>query len=400
MKLISQGQLASALGALPKNPRVVATGSVCTPHELLNSVDACVEEYRLSVMNAQVGIPKRDGVSYETTFVGPGMRNQPVDYYPARLSLTPDMFSTTMVPDIVLLNCSPPRDGFVSLGLDVTIMPGAVRAAFAQINREMPYTYGDSEIPIELIDYAYEADAEIPAVNSAEPDELSRAIAERLASRIDDGASLQTGIGAVPDAVLKQLTNRHGLRIWTELGTDGIFALHQAGCLSDDVVTCSFVIGSRELYEWVADNRKVRLLDCKTTNDPAQISAQPAMVSINTALQVDLFGAANASRINNRTYSGTGGQTDFIVGAMHSPGGQAILALQSWHPKADASTIVGKLREATTSMQMSAVVTEYGVAELAGHTQAEQVRGLIAVAHPRARQALTTEALALGLISD
>ena len=159
------------------------------------------------------------------------------------------------------------------------------------------------------------------------------------------------------------------------------------------------MFGSPEMLEWVHENERVDMVRTEVTNSPARIARNPHMVSVNTALQVDLFGQANASRINARIHSGFGGQTDFFVGAMHSEGGQAFIAMRSWHPKADCSTIVPLVDEPVTSFQMTAVVTEQGVAELYGRDQREQARQLIEnAAHPRVRDELREEAVALGSV--
>lgn len=181
--------------------------------------------------------------------------------------------------------------------------------------------------------------------------------------------------------------------------SDSVLALERAGSLdTESPIIASFLFGSEELLDWVDDNERVRMTRTETTNDPGRIAQNPSMLSVNTALQVDLFGQANASRIRTRIHSGFGGQTDFIVGALHSPGGQAIIALRSWHPKADVSTIVPLVDEPVTSFQMSAVVTEQGVAQVFGLDQAEQARQLIEhAAHPSVRDELREEAAALGL---
>ena len=170
-----------------------------------------------------------------------------------------------------------------------------------------------------------------------------------------DGATLQAGIGAVPDATLHGLTGRSGLRVWTEMFSDSVFALEKVGALDRNVpISASFLFGSPELLD-VGGRQRAGRDGCapRSTNSPALIARNPSMVSVNTALQVDLFGQANASRINARIHSGFGGQTDFIVGAMHSAGGQAFIALRSWHPKADCSTVVPLVDEPVTSFQMT-----------------------------------------------
>ena len=407
MRIVSPEALGAVLRALPPRPRAVASGNFAAPGALFEVLDREVEEFRLSMLNAQPGIPTRDGIVLETSFVGPGMRGRPnLAYIPSRLSLVPLLFTTTRTPDVVLLHTSTPEAGTVSLGTEVNILPAAVEAArarggvvVAQLNRRMPYTYGDGQLPVDVVDYGVDVDEPLPASPPLPLDDLSRSIGDRVAALVPDGATLQLGIGGVPDATLQALVVRRGLRVWSEMFSDGVLALDRAGALDPDApLTSSFLFGSDELYRWVDHNPRVRVLRTEKTNDPASIARQPAMTSVNSALQVDLFAQANASRIRTRIYSGIGGQTDFIVGALHSAGGQALIALRSWHPKADCSTIVPLVDEPVTSFQHSAVVTEQGVAPIWGHSQQEQARHLIeCAAHPDVREELEEEAVALGL---
>jgi acyl-CoA hydrolase len=184
--------------------------------------------------------------------------------------------------------------------------------------------------------------------------------------------------------------------------SDSVLTLERAGALDRDIlVRASFLFGSAELLDWADRNPRVRMIRTETSNDPALIARNPMMVSVNSALQVDLFGQANASRVRRAIYSGFGGQTDFIVGALHSPGGQALIALPSWHPRADVSTIVPFLEEPVTSFQMTAVVTEQGVAEVFGLDQRRQASNIIEhAAHPGIREQLWESAVALGLADD
>jgi acyl-CoA hydrolase len=294
----------------------------------------------------------------------------------------------------------------VSLGIEVNVMPAAIEACrarggkvIAQTNPRMPFTYGDAIVPLSSIDMLFEAEEPLMSGSHGTLDDTSRDIGDRIAARIRDGSTLQMGIGAVPDAVLNALSGRKGLRFWTEMFSDGVLALDRAGALDPDTpLAVSFLFGSDELYTWIDGNPRVRMVRTEVSNDPGLIAQQPQMTSVNSALQVDLFAQANASRINARIYSGFGGQTDFIVGALHSPGGQAFIALRSWHPKADVSTIVPLLDEPVTSFQHTAVVTEQGVAEIWGRSQDEQARNLITqAAHPDVREELFEEAAALGL---
>ena len=399
----------AALKALPETPRVVASGNFATPTLLLLLVDEALPTYRLNVLNAQLGLPTRAGVVHETSFVGPGMRSSDtLSYVPSRLSLVPQLFRTSLPPDVVVLHTSLPDNGTVSLGTEVNVLPAAIEEVrrrgglvLAQMNAQMPYTLGDAVLPLEIIDHAISVDVPLASAPHHVIDDEARMIGQRIAARVPDGAVLQTGIGAVPDATLSELTGRRGLGIWTEMFSDGVLTLDRAGALDPAaLVTASFVFGSNELYSWVHRNERVRLLRTEKTNDPGLIRLNNQMVSVNTALQVDLFGQANASRIGRRIYSGFGGQTDFVVGAMHAPGGQALVALRSWHPKVDRSTIIPLVDEPVTSFQMTAVVTEQGVAEVSGYDQRTQAHHLIAeAAHPDAREELWEEARALHLIA-
>ena len=400
-------KLTEHLRQLPPNPRVVVSGNHATPWHTVGLVDAALPAYRLWALNGQVGLPDRDGVALETPFVGPGMRHSPrLSYTPSRLSLVPTLLTSVTPPDAVIVHTTRPRHGKVSLGTEVNILPAAIEAArrrnglvIAQVNDHLPWTYGDAELDLALIDVMVEADE--PPRHGAESvvDEQSARIGALVADRVSDGATLQAGIGAVPDATMHGLVGRRGLRIWTEMFSDSVLALERAGALDPAVpITASFLFGSEELLDWVDGNERVRMTRTEVTNDPGRIARNPAMVSVNTALQVDLFGQANASRIRARIHSGFGGQTDFIVGALHSPGGQAVIALRSWHPRADVSTIVPLVDEPVTSFQMSTVVTEQGVAEVFGQSQHEQARQLIDhAAHPSVRDELREEAFELGL---
>jgi len=399
--------LTDILRSLPENPRVVISGNHAVPMHTLGLIDAELESYRLWVLNAPTGLPDREGVTYESPFVGAGMRGSArLSYVPCRLSLVPSLFSTTMPPDLVVLNTTPPRNGKVSLGVEVNILPAAVEAArargakvVAQANAAMPWTLGDAEMPVEQIDLFVEADEPLPTAPAPVVDDVSARIGALVAARVSDGATLQAGIGAVPDATMHGLAHRRGLKVWTEMFSDSVLALEEAGALDPDTpVQASFLFGSAELMAWADDNPRIHMIRTETSNDPSLISRNPAMVSVNTALQVDLFGQANASRVHTKIYSGFGGQTDFIVGAMHSPGGQALIALRSWHPRADVSTVVPLIDEPVTSFQMTAVVTEQGVAEVFGIDQRHQATNIIEhAAHPRVRDYLRAEAKVLGL---
>ena len=264
----------------------------------------------------------------------------------------------------------------------------------------MPYTYGDAQIYENDIDFLVEVDEPLTTHIQGSSTEIATSIGERIAHVIEDGSTLQVGIGAVPDVILSLLLKRNRLRIWTEMFSDGVLNLWKAGALDDEVpITASFVFGSQELYDWLNLNRKVRMLRTEKTNDPSQIARQAKMTSVNAGLQVDLFDQANASRVRGKIYSGFGGSTDFIVGALHSRGGRSFMALPSWHKKTNSSTIVPLITEAVTSFQHSYVVTENGMAACFGHSESEQARNLIEkAAHPDARAHLWEKAFEFGLV--
>jgi len=408
MKVVSIEQLSAVLADLPDNPRVIASGNVATPTVLLDVLDRQLPTYRLHMLNAQRGIPDRDGVTYETTFIGPGMRgSERLQYVPCRLSLVPILYRDHYRPDVVLLHTSARHHDTVSLGLETNVLPAAIDAArehgglvVAQANPQMPYTYGDAQIYENDIDYLVEVDEPIPTPGGVELSDISRRIGELIAAHISSGSTLQMGIGAVPDAVLESLTQATGLSIWTEMFSDGVLTLERRGQLDPDVpVTASFAMGSRELYDWMDGNRRVRMLRTEHTNDPGVIARQRLMTSVNAALQVDLFDQANASWVKSRIYSGFGGSTDFIVGALHARGGQSFMALPSWHPKANVSTIVPFINEPVTSFQHTYVATENGLARTFGLSQADQAANIIdKAAHPDARDALREAAMGFGLL--
>ena len=408
MRIINTDQLKSVLANLPENPRIIASGNFATPHTLLKAANENISEFTLHMLNAQPGIPDREGITYESAFVGHGMRRHPrLQYIPSRFSLLPVVIRDYARPDAVFIHTSERRYDTVSLGTEVNILPAAIETArahggviIAQANKQMPYTYGDAQIYESEIDYLVEVDEpllEKPETTFA-PESLE--IGQRIAALIEDNSTLQLGIGAIPDSVLTSLKDRKGLRIWTEMFSDGVFNLYKMGVLDPEILlTASFIFGSKELYEWLHLNRRVQMLRTERTNDPSNIAKQAKMQSINAALQIDLYDQANASHVRGQIYSGFGGSTDFIVGSLHSRGGRSFMALPSWHPKAQVSTIVPRLTENTTSFQHSFVVTEQGAAACFGRSQSEQALNLIThAAHPNAKEELAAKASEFGLL--
>ncbi|EAP98933.1 4-hydroxybutyrate coenzyme A transferase [Janibacter sp. HTCC2649] len=390
--------------------RVVAGGNAAVPWELLHLLDEAAPHYELFMLNAPRGIPTRSGVTHVTPFVGPGMRHGAVSYLPARLSHVPTLLASRFVPDVVLVSVSERLGGRWSLGCEVNILPAALsvcRAAgglvMAESRADVPFTYGDGELEGDELDVVLSTSPSPapshPSTPPAPPSEAIRLIGERVAARVDSGATLQLGIGAIPDAVVPRLTELRRLGVWSEMVADGILDLDDAGALDRDrQVVASFAAGGPRLMSWLHTNSRVRMRRTEIVNDPGRIAAQPAMTSINTALSVDLFDQANGSHVGSRVHSGFGGQCDFVVGAMDSPGGQALMALRAWHPRADVSTIVGLLEGPVTSFQHTAVVTENGTAEIMGWDAKAQARHLIEqAAHPSVRADLWEDAAELGL---
>ena len=316
-----------------------------SPHQWASSTRSRPRERcRLFAINAQADWLRGSGVINETPFVGPGVRHDPtLDYLPMRLSLVPRLFDTLRPVDAVLIHTTVPRGTKVSLGIEVNILPAAIERArargglvIAQMNPNMPYTFGDGELPVDWIDFAVEVDEPVPEAPSREIGETDKRIGEQVARFAHDGATLQLGIGKIPDVAASELVSRRHLGIWSEMISDGVLALEQVGALDRDrLIQTSFLCGSSELYAWADANPRLQMLRTEVSNDPARIARNPAMVSVNMAMQVDLFAQANASFVGGVVHSGFGGQADFVSGALHSPGGHAVVALHSWHEKTD-----------------------------------------------------------------
>ena len=254
MRSVDEGTLAAVLAQRSaEEPRVVASGNHATPWTLLGIVDRLVPSYRLFTLNGQRGLPDREGVTHVTPFVGPGVRSSPrLEYVPARLSLVPGLFSSTHVPDLVLLHTTEPRDGRVSLGIEVNVLPAAIERArlagglvVAQVNPRMPWTYGDAQVPTDQIDLGLHVDEPLASPTARAPSAVEQAIGERISGLVPDGATLQLGIGAVPDATLAALARHRRLRLWTEMFSDGVLGLERSGALAvDRPLVASFLFGT------------------------------------------------------------------------------------------------------------------------------------------------------------
>jgi acyl-CoA hydrolase len=328
------------------------------------------------------------------------------DYVPVFLSETPHLFRKGILPlDVAMLSVSPPdRHGFCSLGVSVDVSRAAMQTArtvIAQVNPNMPRTHGDGLVHVDEILYAVEVDDPIPIHSPPELNDVERAIGRYVAGLIEDGATLQMGIGAIPDAVLTALGGHKNLGIHTEMMSDGMLDLAEAGIINGSQkknhpgkIVGTFLMGTRRLYDFVDDNPEVVLLDVQYTNDTAVIRRNPRVTAINSAIEVDVTGQVCADSIGCRMYSGVGGQMDFIRGASLSEGGKPIIALPSTTSRGD-TRIVPYLKQGagvvTTRANVHYVVTEYGVAYLYGKTVRERAKALIEIAAPQHREELDRE---------
>ena len=304
MRYATEQDVRDRLAALPGDePRVVIAGNFATPHELVRILDGALPACRAFSLNIQPGWPCRDGFVTETPFVGPGVRGDPrLVYLPMRLSLVPRLFGSDRPPDAVLIHTTPPRDGVVSLGIEVNLLPAAIDAVIArggpviaQVNPQMPFTLGDALIDVDRVDLALEVDAALPSPPTRPDDPVATAIGDRAARYAVDGGTIQLGIGGIPDAAAVCLRGARGLGVWSEMIGDGVLALDRSGALDPGREVCaSFLFGSPDLYRWADGNPRLIMRRTEVVNDPARIAGQPAMLSINTALQVDLFDQVNA----------------------------------------------------------------------------------------------------------
>ena len=348
---------------------------------------------------------------HRALFIGPNARaavnEGRADYVPIFLSDVPRLFESRALPlDAVLVNATPPdRHGFCSLGTSVEAMHAAIRAArtvIVQFNSAMPRTLGDSFVHISDIDLAVEVD--VPPYQHAVGaiGEIERTIGEHVADLVPDGATLQLGIGAIPAATALALRDKHDLGIHTEMFTDAVVDLVEAGVVSGarkernrGKIVTAFVMGTSRLYDFVHDNPMVEMRPVDFTNDTHVIRSFSRMVAINSAIEVDLTGQVVADSIGHRLYSGVGGQMDFVRGAALASEGRAIIALPSTAAGGSVSRISSSLKEGagivTTRAHVRTVVTEWGVAELFGKSTRERAEALISIAHPDFRDELAAD---------
>ena len=415
-----------AVQQIGNNQRVFLTGNVSVPSQLL----AALVDFAPNLENVEVcqalTIGASDYVAPEMTghlrvnsiFISGNIREAVhegrADFTPVMLSEFPLLFKKGLLPlDAALIHVSPPDEhGFCSLGVEVGLTKTAAESAkiiIAEVNDQMPRTLGDAFIHVSRLNYMVPVNYPLPELpmGAHKSDEVIQKIAEHCAELIPDGATMQMGIGAIPDAVLKFLFDKKDLGVHTELFSDGVIDLVEAGVLTNakktlhpGKIVAGFILGTKRLYDWVDDNPMCELHPTEYVNDPFVIAQNSRMVAINSAIEIDLTGQICADSIGPKLYSGVGGQLDFIYGASRSEGGVPIIALPSMAK--EFSRIVPMLKQGagvvTTRNHVRFIVTEYGVADLYGKTIRQRARALIGVAHPDFRDDLNNQAKELNYL--
>lgn len=407
---------AEAVSHVQSNCRVFIHGSAATPLTLVNALlsrageVANVELVSISTIGdidwEKPGVT--DSFYLNSLFVSANVRewvNSPYgDYVPVFLSEIPRLFKSGILPiDVALIQVSPPDShGYCTLGTSVDAALTAVKMAgkvIAQVNPDMPRTHGEGHIHISKFTAAIWDKVPLPEVDyGCKADNTSLQIGKNVAGIVENGATLQMGIGAIPDAVLQSLTNHKALGVHTEMFSDGIIPLVEKGIITNEnkkvrrgnIVT-SFIIGTKKVYDFVNDNPNVLFMDVAFVNDTTVIRKNPKVTAINSAIEIDLTGQVCADSIGTYQYSGIGGQMDFMRGASLSDGGKPIIALPSVTNKG-ISRIVPFLKKGagvvTTRGHVHYVVTEYGVVNLYGKNFEQRAKLLISIAHPDHREAL------------
>jgi len=404
-----------AVSLINSGDRVFVHTAAAAPHLLVNAMTERADELRsveVCHLHTEGDAPyaseeHADTFHTNALFVAANVREAvndgPADYIPVFLSEVPDLFRTGVLPlDVALLQVSPPdKHGFCSLGISVDASNAALESAnhvVVQINPNMPRTHGDGLIHFDEIDFGVEVDTPLPTASRPELSKVEQAIGQNCAQLVDDGATLQMGIGAIPDAVLRALDDHEDLGVHTEMFSDGVIDLVEEGVITGankavhpGKIVGSFVMGTRDLYDFIDDNPLVAMLDVAYVNDTAVIRRNPKVTAINSAIEVDLTGQVCADTIGTYQYSGVGGQMDFIRGASLSENGKPIIALPST-TGSGISRIVPNLKEGadvvTTRAHVHHIVTEYGSVNLYGKNLRERARALINIAHPDHREDL------------
>jgi len=409
-----------AVSVVKSGDRVYISGNAATPYVLMKALAQRKDELQdvelvhvLLMGEDPLSKPEMEGhFRHNSLFVGPADRKAinegRADYVPIFLHQIPDLFYSGQMPvDVAMLHLSPPDEhGFMSFGVEILASKAAAEKAkiiIAQVNDQMPRVLGDSFIHVSRVHKIVEISEPLPELERSPMSEVELKIGQHIAGLIDDGCTLQLGIGGIPDAVLASLQNRRELGIHTEMVSDGVMEAIEAGIITGSrktlhpyKVILTFVLGSRRLYEFVDNNPVFEAHPTDYTNHPFIVAQNEKMVAINSAIEVDITGQVCSDSIGPYIYSGFGGQVDFIRGAAHSKGGKPIIALPSTAKDGEVSRIVPYLKQGagvvTTRADVRYVVTEYGVAYLYGKNLQERTRALINIAHPKFRAELIKEA--------
>lgn len=409
-----------AVRLIKSGDRVYLHEVAMTPHELLDAlVQRASDLTGVEVISLHTEgpaphvAPELAGrIRHNALFVGANVRDAVndgrADYTPVFLSEVPALFASgRLALDVALLQVSPPdRHGFCRLGTSIACARAAVDCAqtvIALLNPRVPRTLGNSAVHISRFAAVVEADRPLPTISASPVGQVERQIGENVATLVVDRATLQLGIGAIPDAVLSCLGEREDLGIHTEMFSDGLLALAEAGVVTNRFkttwrgrVVTSFALGSQRLYDFIDGNPFVEFHGSDIVNDPREIRQIERMTSINSAIEIDLTGQVVADSIGERIYSGIGGQMDFVQGASLAPGGKAIIALPSTARGGAVSRIVPVIQPGagvvTTRGHVQYVSTEYGVVDLRGQTLRRRAELLISIAHPDARPELQAAA--------
>lgn len=408
-----------AVSIISSGHRVFIQGGVATPQPLVDAMAQRASDFKdveIVHIHTEGKTPYldpecRDSFIINSFFIGSNVRkavNQgQAQYIPVFLSEVPSLFRNRILPlDVAMVQVSPPdKHGFCSLGVSVDVALAAVEEAkyvIAQINPRMPRTHGDGLVHMRNFHAYCEVNAPLPEMILGEPTAIEESIGQHVAGLVDNGATLQMGIGGIPNAVLSSLGSHKHLGIHTEMFSDGIIDLVNNGVITGrykkkhpNKIVSGFAMGSQRLYDFMDDNPEVVMLDIAYVNDTAVIRQNPKVTAINSAVEIDLTGQVCADSIGTNMYSGVGGQMDFIRGASLSQGGKPIIALASTTNKG-MSKIAPVLKEGagvvTTRAHVHYVVTEYGVANLYGKNLYQRAKALIAIAHPDHREFLDRSA--------